>query len=248
VAARPVPAARLDELTAGEGILNGTTDHMLTAMSSGGMDYASALKQAQDVGLAEADPSADVEGLDALRKLVLSVNLAFGVSVREEDIPHLGISALRPEDMEAFRARGLVCKLFTRAERHAGGLAAFVMPTLFPPEALQVHTNVSLYARRFGRQSFSGAGAGPRPSGLSTGSSVLGDCLDIMDGCGAFYHVEESRPCPIDNSGVVSRFYYRTDKGGGVSKPMSVQDAFAWIARTQETDPGAFFARLACPE
>lgn len=237
-------AARLDELTAVEGILNDTTDQMLRDMTQEGLDYGAALLRAQQAGLAEADPSADVDGLDALRKLVLSVDLGFGVCVREEDIPRLGISSVRTEDMAAFRDMGLVCKLFTRAEKGETGVAAFVMPTLFRPQAYQVHTGVSLYGRRFGRQSFSGKGTGPKPSAFSTGGAVLGDCLDILEGCGTFYYAGGDCPCPVDNSGVVSRFYYRIRSGSGLMGPMSVRDAFLWIEETRRTDPGAFFARL----
>lgn len=237
-------AARLDELVAIEGILNGTTDYMLKAMTDRGADYEAALKEAQNAGLAEADPTADVEAFDPLRKLVLSINLAFGVSVKEKDIPRLGISSIQPEDIAAFKARGLVCKLFNRAESHGVAISAFVIPTLFASDAPQVYTNVSLYAKRFGRQSFSGAGIGPKPSAFSTGSSVLGDCLDIGEGCRPFYYVSESKPCSIDNSGVISRFYYRTGEIRGISDPMSVQDAFQWIEKTRRSEPGAFFARL----
>ena len=80
-------AARLDEITAVGGILNGTTNYMLSAMTASGVDYTTCLREAQALGYAEADPTADVEGYDARRKLVLSANLAFGASVREEEIP-----------------------------------------------------------------------------------------------------------------------------------------------------------------
>ena len=79
-------AARLDEIIAVEGILNGTTNYMLSAMTENGTDYDAALREAQALGYAEADPTADVEGLDARRKLVLSANLAFGASVQEAEI------------------------------------------------------------------------------------------------------------------------------------------------------------------
>ena len=80
-------ATRLDEITVVGGILNGTTNYMLSAMTASGVDYTTCLREAQALGYAEADPTADVEGYDARRKLVLSANLAFGASVREEEIP-----------------------------------------------------------------------------------------------------------------------------------------------------------------
>ena len=91
-------AARLDEITAVGGILNGTTNYMLSAMTASGVDYTTCLREAQALGYAEADPTADVEGYDARRKLVLSANLAFGASVQEEEIPCFGISSVEEKD------------------------------------------------------------------------------------------------------------------------------------------------------
>lgn len=237
-------AARLDGILAVEGALNETTNYMLSAMTDGGMNYGDALRRAQAAGLAEADPAADVEGLDPRRKLLLSANLAFGVSLREEEIPCLGIASVTPEDIAYFRRSGYVCKLFSRAEAHDGTVAAFVTPTLFRPDAPQVHAGVTLYARRLGRQSFSGAVSGSLPNAFSTGGSVLADCLDIAAGCGSFYDAGKPRPCAVDNGAVVSRFYYRTASGTGISEPMGVAQAFEHIRRVREADPGAFFARI----
>lgn len=237
-------AARLDEILAVEGILNETTNYMLAAMTDGGASYGDALRRAQEAGLAEADPSADVEGLDPMRKLLLSANIGFGVSLREEEIPCLGIASVTPEDIAFFRRNDCVCKLFSRAEAHGGAVAAFVMPTLFRPDAPQAHSGVTLYARRLGRQSFAGAVSGSLPNAFSTGGSVLADCLDIAAGCGSFYDVKSVRPCAVDNRAVVSRFYYRTAEGAGISGEMSVAQAFERIRRERARDPGAFFARL----
>ena len=100
-------ASQLDEITAVEGILNGTTNYMLSAMTNSGADYAAALQKAQELGYAEADPTADVEGLDARRKLVLSADLAFGVNIREEDIPCVGISSITAGDIAKAKDEGL---------------------------------------------------------------------------------------------------------------------------------------------
>ena len=217
---------------------------MLDVMTNQGTDYSDALRQAQEMGLAEADPASDTEGMDSLQKLILSLNIAFGVSAKEAEIPRLGISGILPEDIAFFRAQGLVCKLFTRAERREGKLAAFVIPTLFTPSAFQLHTNVSLYAKRLGRQSFTGVGSGPRPSGFPTGSSVLADCIDIADGCNTFYHISDSGPYFVDNSIVLSKFYYRIKDQKGFTEPMPVDEAFRWIDHVKSSRESAFFARL----
>ena len=103
-------ASQLDEITAVEGILNGTTNYMLSAMTNSGADYAAALQKAQELGYAEADPTADVEGLDARRKLVLSADLAFGVNIKEEDIPCVGISSITAADIARAKEEGLTYK------------------------------------------------------------------------------------------------------------------------------------------
>lgn len=237
-------AAAMDEIDAVEGILNGTTNFMLSAMTDEGADYDAVLKQAQALGYAEADPTADVEGYDARRKLVLSANLAFGASVREEDIPCAGISHITAADIEEAKRRGLTFKLIARAERADGKIAAFVCPTLFPAGCPEAHTNgtgnlVSLYAQRIGKQSFSGAGAG----GWPTGSNVLADCLEVMRGCSCYY-TDRAAPAAIDNSGAKARWFFRV-KGEYFIKECSAADAFRSDENHRKDDPSALLARLA---
>jgi len=235
---------RLDTVDAVEGILNGTTNYILTAMTQGGTDYAEALAEAQKLGYAEADPTADVEGLDARRKLVLSANLAFGVSVHEEDIPCVGISHIGASDVAKARELGCTFKLIARAERAPGGAAAFVCPTLFSVSAPEAHTDgagnlVSLYARRIGKQSFSGAGAG----GFPTASSVLSDCLAVQDGCGSYY-TDRAEPCGVDNTSVRARWLTRIN-GAYRFEDCTAAEAFALYRENLASDPTALLARVA---
>lgn len=239
-------ARRLDEIDAVEGILNGTTNYMLSAMTDSGADYDTVLKEAQALGYAEADPTADVEGLDARRKLVLSANLAFGVSVREEEIPCVGIPHITSADISKAKELGLTFKLIARAERNAGKVSAYVCPTLFPVSAPEAHTGgtgnlVSLYARRIGKQSFSGAGAG----GFPTASSVLADCLAVTDGCGSYY-TGRAEPCAVDNNGAAERWFFR--RGGEYAfDECTARQAFAAYESCLKNDPTALMARVAAP-
>ena len=237
-------AARLDEITALGGILNGTTNYMLSAMTASGTDYTTCLKEAQALGYAEADPTADVEGYDARRKLVLSVDLAYGASVREEEIPCFGISSVEAADFAAWREMGKICKLFVRAERHDGRISAFVCPTLFPAASPVAQTNgtgnlVTLRGARFGELSFSGAGAGGNP----TGSSVLSDCVDIAEGARGFY-VSAHEAQRIDNSAAVGRFYLRTGSEAVCTEPISVAEAFARADAARARGERVFLARI----
>ena len=177
-------ASELDEIKAVEGILNGTTNYMLSAMTNSGADYAPALRKAQELGYAEADPTADVEGLDARRKIVLSADLAFGVNIREEDIPCVGISSITAGDIAKAKDEGLTYKLIARAEKNGRAVAAFVCPTLFPSSAPEAHTDgtgnlVTLFASRFGKQSFSGAGAGGYPTGSTSPTAAAASMLTL---------------------------------------------------------------------
>ena len=240
-------AAALDEITAVEGILNGTTNYMLSAMTNSGADYAPALRKAQELGYAEADPTADVEGLDARRKLVLSADLAFGVNVREEDIPCVGISSVTAADIARAKDEGLTYKLIARAEKSGSAVAAFVCPTLFPSSAPEAHTDgtgnlVTLYAARFGKQSFSGAGAG----GYPTGSNVLRDCLDIAGGCRSFYS-DSFVPRPVHLSGAQGKWLFRC-MGETFVRECSAREAFDAYESYRKDDPHALLVRYAVNE
>ena len=237
-------AAEMDQITAVEGILNGTTNYMLSAMTAQGVNYEKALREAQHLGYAEADPTADVEGYDARRKLVLSANLAFGVSVRENEIPCIGISSITADDISALGQKGFTFKLIAHAEKNGDQIAAFVCPTLFPLSAPEAHTDgtgnlVSLYAAHIGKQSFSGAGAGGAP----TGSNVLSDCLAIVSGCPSYY-TDRALPCQIDNSGAVYHWYLRSDVQSGLIGPISAKEAFTRYEQIKQQDAHALLARF----
>jgi len=237
-------AAELDSITAVEGILNGTTNYILSAMSTSPVSYTTCLRQAQELGYAEADPTADVEGHDARRKIVLSANIAFGVSVQEEDIPCVGISSISAEDIAEAAKSSLTFKLIARAERSGNNIAAYVCPTLFPADALLAHISdtgncVTLHTEHFGAQSFSGAGAGAYP----TGSNVLRDCLDVARGCPSFY-VDRAEPCAIETDGAEYDWFYRC-KGEYFTRRCSVKAAFEAYNLYRKDDPTALMARLA---
>ncbi len=241
-------AARVDRIDAVEGILNGTTNFMLSAMASRGADYGTVLREAQALGYAEADPTADVEGYDARRKLVLSANLAFGVSLREEDVPCVGISRITAADIEKAKELGFTFKLIARAEKSGDAVAAYVCPTLFPVTAPEAHTDgtgnlVSLYARRIGKQSFSGAGAG----GFPTAYNVLADCMEIAaGGCGAYY-TDRAEKCAVDNSAAPGRWFFRHRGEYLFFGDYTVEQAFAVLESYRADDPDALLARVAAP-
>ena len=162
------------------GIVNGTCNYILSTMSEQGADFASVLQQAQELGLAEADPSMDVDGIDAAQKLTLLVMLAFGVRVPVERVYTEGIRQLDQIDMLFAREFGYVIKLLAIAKDEAGTLEVRVHPTMIPQQSLLASVNgaynaVFVQGEALGSSLQFGQGAG----GLPTATAVLADVVDI---------------------------------------------------------------------
>jgi homoserine dehydrogenase len=163
-----------------KGILNGTTNFILTKMETEGMDYGPALALAQKLGYAEADPTADVEGFDALAKIVILSNVLLGGSLKTTDVPCKGISAITKADVEAAKAAGFRYKLIAHAKNEGGVVAANVSPqrlSLADPLAgvMGAHNALSLETDLMGKVTIQGAGAGK----VETGFAILSDILAI---------------------------------------------------------------------
>ena len=167
------------------GILNGTSNYILSEMSGKGLDFSVALKQAQDLGYAEADPTLDIEGFDAAHKLALLIRLAWGVDYPYTELPVRGISQVRAEDIAYAREFGYRIKLvgharLVGASPAEGGIEAEVCPTLIHQSYLMAGVNgaynaVRLEGNAVGSIFLHGKGAGDLP----TGSAVLSDLLAI---------------------------------------------------------------------
>jgi len=165
------------------GIVNGTTNYVLDKMDSSGLDFAEAVAQAQALGYAEADPTADVEGFDAAAKAAILASLAFHTRVTANDVHREGISSVTAEDVASARAMGAVVKLLAICERTtdehgAEGVSVRVHPAMVPlshPLAgvREAFNAVFIEAEAAGELMFYGRGAG----GLPTASAVLGDVI-----------------------------------------------------------------------
>jgi homoserine dehydrogenase len=166
------------------GIVNGTTNYILTEMARGGLSYADALKQAQDLGYAEADPSDDVGGADAAAKMAILARLAFGVPVRLDQVPYEGIEEITADDLAYARELGLSLKLLGVAERLGEGeISVRVFPCfLYPGHPLApiegAFNAVMVEAPTITEITMSGPGAG----GTETASAVLGDVVSVISG------------------------------------------------------------------
>jgi homoserine dehydrogenase len=163
-----------------KGILNGTTNFILTKMETEGMDYGAALALAQKLGYAEADPTADVEGFDALAKIVILSNVLLGAALKTNEVPCKGISAITKDDVETAKAGGFRYKLVAQAKKEGGKVTASVSPQKLPlsdPLAgvMGAQNALSLETDLMGKITIQGAGAGK----TETGFSILSDILAI---------------------------------------------------------------------
>ena len=233
------------------GIMNGTCNYILDSMTRLDLEYADVLRNAQVLGYAEADPSTDVDGIDTWHKLIVSANIAFGISLDIEAIPAAGISKISRDDVAIFRRKGYTCKLMSSAQMAEGFYSAYVQPTLVENGALEAavpmnYNLITLHGNTSGRQSFFGQGAGRYP----TAYNVVQDCVDIMAGRG-FYCPYGAKVAVLNDK--LLRYYVRGDKDEWliankkevwgdaiVTKPVRVDEMHAWLKQ----HPNAFIAAL----
>ena len=244
-------ARRAQTITKVYGIMNGTCNYILDNMTRMGLGYDEALKQAQALGYAEADPSADVDGIDTWNKTVISCNVAFGVSLDGSTAPTAGIRHIAAADVENFKANGYVCKLIGTGIRDGEVIRAHVQPTLFAAGSLEANVPmnynlITLEGSATGRQSLYGQGAGRYP----TAYNVLQDCVDVQQGKGFYVPYGEKVSAVNDHE---MRFYVaakdawleenKAENWGDaiVTKPVKVSDMHAWLAN----NPGVFMAAIA---
>lgn len=173
---------RIDEVTSFSGIMNGTTNFIVDAMVKEDADFDQVLAEAQALGYAERDPSADVDGVDVRNKTIITVGVAFDTAC-EKDIPTTGIRTLTKGDLDALRALGRGVKLLGRGVQREGGYAAAVEPVAVPIESLEANVPsnfnlISLDATTVGPLKFYGQGAGMLP----TGNAMVQDVLDFAAG------------------------------------------------------------------
>ena len=162
------------------GIVNGTTNYMLTRMAEDGMSYEDALSEAQANGYAEANPSADVDGFDAAAKIAILSSIAFNTRVSMDDVYTKGITDIKPTDLDAAREIGYAVKLLAIAHRTDSGIDVRVHPTMIPLSHQMAHVDgvfnaIYVVGDFVGETMFFGEGAGAG----AAASAVMGDVLDM---------------------------------------------------------------------
>lgn len=190
-------ANKFDEIL---GIVNGTTNYILTQMTRGGMDFEDALRLAQEKGFAEADPTSDIEGEDAAFKLSILSYIAFGIEIAPQDIPREGITKISKEDIDYASQLGYTIKLLATARRTDGNFEFHVHPVLLRQDHPLANVSNEFNAlfvkgNAVGELMLYGKGAGSMP----TGSAVLGDVLEIAKRIG-----EKPAKAPTNGNGLKS--------------------------------------------
>jgi homoserine dehydrogenase len=237
-------------------IINGTTNYILTRMSRDGLDFDAALAQAQDLGYAEANPTNDVDGYDAVYKLAILASLAFHTRVRPEDVHREGIGGLAARDFRYARELGYAIKLLAVARREDASMQVRVNPTLVAEDELLAKVDGAINAIEIegdlsGKVLFQGAGAGSLPAT----SAVLADVLDA-----AREIIQGQRPSPWRSTAdaavrpvleLVTRYYIRlevVDRPGvlaGIARAFGDHEVSIASVIQKEVDEAAQTARTA---
>jgi homoserine dehydrogenase len=194
------------------GIVNGTTNYMLTRMGEG-LDYDTALAEAQAKGFAEADPNADVDGLDAAAKIAILSSIAFNSRVVMPQVPAEGIRSLSPEDISYAREMGYTIKLLAIARRTPTGVDVRVHPTMIPSthplaSVNGVYNAIYVVGDAVGETMFFGEGAGSLPAA----SAVVGDLIEearrIQSGCAPLVGCTCTESLPVRDIATLESEYY----------------------------------------
>jgi homoserine dehydrogenase len=195
------------------GIVNGTTNYMLTRMAEDGLDYDSALAEAQERGFAEADPTADVDGLDAAAKIAILSSIAFNSRVVLDQVHAEGIRGIDPADIEYARQIDHTIKLLAIGHRNNGGLEVRVHPTMIPSShplasVNGVYNAIYVVGDAVGQTMFFGEGAGSLPAA----SAVVGDLIEvsrrIQSGCPPLVGCTCTEHLPVRDIADLETSYY----------------------------------------
>jgi homoserine dehydrogenase len=221
------------------GIVNGTSNFILTQMRDKGMPFGAALQEAQRLGYAEADPAFDVDGIDAAHKLSLLAGMAFGTPVRMDGLHVEGIRSLQAQDHRLAEQLGYRIKLLALARRQGDGLVLQVRPTLLPASTLLAQVDgamngVLVCSDAAGLTMYYGAGAGSEP----TASAVIADLVDLARAAGAaagqrvpalgFQPGAMAVVPALPNDDVVTRHFLRVPAADG---SRALDDVMAALAR-----------------
>ena len=244
---------RIDEVTSFSGIMNGTTNYIVDAMRRQGAEFDDVLAEAQRLGYAERDPSADIDGIDVANKTIISASVAFDVAC-EKNLPVTGIRNLTKADLDLFATRGRTVKLLGRGVCRDGRYAVAVEPVAVEADSLEAcvpgnFNLVTLDATTVGELRFYGQGAGSLP----TGNAIVQDVLDCVTGARRPSY-DFSRELAYDPTLLRADYVFRTTAeldgeeplGEGVYlvRDLTAEGARAILSEALLADPTSFMAAM----
>ncbi|MDQ0221819.1 homoserine dehydrogenase [Streptococcus moroccensis] len=202
-----------DKITRMLGVLNGTSNFMMTKMVEEGWSYQAALAKAQELGYAESDPTNDVDGIDAAYKAVILSQFGFGMTINFEDVVHRGIRDVTTDDVVLAQELGYVIKLVASIEETASGLAAEVSPTFLPKHHPLASVNgvmnaVFVESIGIGESMFYGPGAGQKPTATSVVADLIRISRRLNDKTVGKSFNEFSRPAQLAKAEDIKSDYY----------------------------------------
>ena len=200
---------RIDDIESFRGIFNGTTNYILSKMSDKGSEFAVALKEAQDCGYAEFDPSDDIDGMDTAYKVVLSSCKGFGILANIQDLDIYGIRHISAKDIAYACKHGYVCKLIGSGVKSESSVSGTVIPTFIPKQNIFATIPANFNAiesdsKTLGKMTYVGQGAGSYP----TAHAVVQDLIDLV--LHQDIEVSSGVSVYVDNKSRVSSFYVRS--------------------------------------
>lgn len=246
-------ARRTDTISSFMGIMNGTTNYIIDSMGKLGVDFGDALSTAQELGYAERDPSADIDGIDVANKTIITASVSFDCACTRE-LPVTGIRNITKADMEQFAELGRKVKLIGRGVQRDGAYAVAVEPVALDAASLEANVPmnfnlVTLVGDTVGELKFFGQGAGMLP----TGNAIVQDILDCAEGRRFAYDFSKGQA--YDPSLLVSDYAVRTTaqieegeplgEGMRLVRNLTAVEARALYEAVLEKDPSAFIAALA---
>ncbi len=252
-------SVRCDEISKVMGIMNGTTNFILDAMITDSRDFDEVLKEAQALGYAEANPSADIDGLDVARKTAISASVAFNTIIKEENVSVFSMRTIQKCDIDYICKNLGTVRYMGFGIKNGDSVSTFVEPTILPlsaPESTvcKNFNMITLFGKSVGRLSFFGQGAGKYP----TGNALAQDIIDVVSGCS--YTQDTPIELTFDNHKVERAYYIRTkaqiegdivakcEKINGnnhiITKKMSVKDIHTLSCAILVSDSSSFFAGI----
>lgn len=241
-----------DEIEEITGILNGTTNYMMTKMFYEGADYDEVLKEAQDNGYAERSPEADVEGYDACRKIAILSSIISGYQVDFEDIYCEGITKITPEDMKYAKAMGMTIKLLAICKRDGDKLSAMVAPCLLERDHPLfnidgVFNSIFVHGNMLGDAMFYGSGAGKLPTASAVVGDVVEEAKNLDRNLGVMWSEEK---LSLENKDDVKRRFFVRMKGEKEELQKQIADAFGMVqfVKTEELSGEFGFVTQVMPE